>query len=130
MCHCGNRGLEQTPKKSQHTKLTLEKEIPPQLLLGFELAIFQSRVWRSTDKLFCHPRSRSSISKSRNSINPHWLKGVIQCAVSFDGSGSKKTVTTGRLGCILPGLAALGTAWTCIKHGPALIVLDFQLIPH
>ena len=27
-CHCGNMGVEQTPYKSQHTKLTLEKKIP------------------------------------------------------------------------------------------------------
>ena len=26
MCHCGNTGVEQTPNKSQHTKLTLERK--------------------------------------------------------------------------------------------------------
>ena len=31
MCHCGNMGMEQTPSKSQHTKLTLEKKILPPL---------------------------------------------------------------------------------------------------
>ena len=28
MCHCGNTGVERAPNKSQHTKLTLEKENP------------------------------------------------------------------------------------------------------
>ena len=37
-CHCGNTGVERTPNKSQHTKLTLEKKIFPPLLPGFELA--------------------------------------------------------------------------------------------
>ena len=44
MCHYGNMGVEQTPNKSQHTKLTLEKKILPPLLPGFELATFRSRV--------------------------------------------------------------------------------------
>ena len=51
-CHCGNTGVERTPNKSQHTKLTLEKKILLPLLPGFELAIFRSRVVRSTKKLF------------------------------------------------------------------------------
>ena len=38
---------EQTLNKSQHTKLTLEKKIFLLLLLGFELATFQSQVQRS-----------------------------------------------------------------------------------
>ena len=46
-CHCGNTGVEWTPKKSQHTKLTLERKILPPPLPGFEPATFQSRVWRS-----------------------------------------------------------------------------------
>ena len=46
-CHCGNTGVERTPDKSQHTKLTLEKKILPPLLLGFGLATLRSRVRRS-----------------------------------------------------------------------------------
>ena len=41
------KGVERTPNKSQHTKLTLEKKILSPLLSGFELATFQSRVRRS-----------------------------------------------------------------------------------
>ena len=48
--HCGNPGLERTPNKSQHTKLTLEKKIIPPLLPGFELATFRSRVRRSNQQ--------------------------------------------------------------------------------
>ena len=44
-CHCGNTGVEWTPNKSQHTKWTLEKNILPLLLPGFELATFRSWVW-------------------------------------------------------------------------------------
>ena len=48
MCDCGNTGVERTPNKSQHTKLTLEKKkILPLLLPGFELATSRSRVRRS-----------------------------------------------------------------------------------
>ena len=43
-CHCSNTGVERTPNRSQHTKLTLEKKILPPLLPGFELATFRSRV--------------------------------------------------------------------------------------
>ena len=43
--HCGSMGVEQTPNKSQHTKLTLQKKILPTLLPGFKLATFRSRVW-------------------------------------------------------------------------------------
>ena len=46
-CHFGNMGVERTPNKSQYTKLTLEKKILPQLLPGFKLATFRSRVRRS-----------------------------------------------------------------------------------
>ena len=44
------QGEERTPNKSQHTKLTLEKEIFPPLLPGFELATFRSRVRRSNQQ--------------------------------------------------------------------------------
>ena len=40
MCHCGNKGVEWTPSKSQHTKLTQKKKILPPLLLEFKLATF------------------------------------------------------------------------------------------
>ena len=48
--HCGNTGVQRTPNKSQHTKLTLEKKILPPLLAGFELATFRSRVRRSNQQ--------------------------------------------------------------------------------
>ena len=51
MCHCGNTGVERTPNKSQHTKLTLEKKILPPLLPGFELFAFRSRVRRSNQQV-------------------------------------------------------------------------------
>ena len=44
------RGVERTPNKSQHTKLTLGKKILPPLLPGFELATFRSRVRRSNQQ--------------------------------------------------------------------------------
>ena len=43
-CHCGNTGVERTPNKSKHTKLSLEKKILPLLLPGFELTTFRSQV--------------------------------------------------------------------------------------
>ena len=38
--------MERIPNKNQHRKITLEKEILPPLLPGFELATFRSRVRR------------------------------------------------------------------------------------
>ena len=46
-CHCGNTGVERTPNKSQHTKLSQEKKILSPLLPGLEMATFRSRVRRS-----------------------------------------------------------------------------------
>ena len=42
--HCGNTGVERTPKNYQHTKLTLEKKFFRRCLPEFELATFRSRV--------------------------------------------------------------------------------------
>ena len=47
MCHCDNAGVEQTLKKSQYTKLTLENKTLSPLPQGFELATFRSWVWHS-----------------------------------------------------------------------------------
>ena len=58
-CHCGNTGVERTPNKSQHTKLTLEKKILPPLLPGFKLATFQSGVWRSNQQAIPPPLTRT-----------------------------------------------------------------------
>ena len=44
------RGMERTPNKSQHRKLTLEKKILPPFLPGFELATFRSQVRRSNQQ--------------------------------------------------------------------------------
>ena len=44
-------GMERTPNKSQHTKLTLEKKILPPLLPGFELATFDHESGALTSKL-------------------------------------------------------------------------------
>ena len=68
-CHCGNMWVERTPNKSQHTKLTLEKNILPPLPLGFELATFRSRVRRSNQqaipaRFYQCIRSRLSVSQS------------------------------------------------------------------
>ena len=48
-CHCCNIRVEQTPNKSQHTKLSLEKKILLQLQPSSKLATFWSWVWRSTN---------------------------------------------------------------------------------
>ena len=53
-CHCGNMGVEWTPNKSQHTKLTLEKIILLPPLPGFELA-FNHKSSTLTNKPSQHP---------------------------------------------------------------------------
>ena len=59
-CHCGNTGVERTPNKSQHTKLTLEKTILLPLLPGFELATFRSGGRRFTVRISRLPNVTSS----------------------------------------------------------------------
>ena len=49
MCHCGNTGVEWTPNKSQHRKLTLEKKILLPLLQDFKPITFRSQVRHSTN---------------------------------------------------------------------------------
>ena len=44
-------GVEQTPNKSQHTKLTLEKKILPPLLLGFKLTTLDHEFGALANKL-------------------------------------------------------------------------------
>ena len=51
------RGVERTPNKSRHTKLTSEKKILPPLLPGFELATFRLR-GRLSNQLSYPGRSR------------------------------------------------------------------------
>ena len=50
-CHCRNTGVGRHRIRVSRTKLTPQKKILPPLLPGFELAIFRSRVRRSTNKL-------------------------------------------------------------------------------
>ena len=59
-------GLKQTPHKSQHRKLTLEKNILQPLLSGLQLATFRSRVRRSTNKLSLLPGDLVSGCKLSN----------------------------------------------------------------
>ena len=47
MCYCGNTGVDRALNKSQHTELTLEKNIFLLLPLGFELTTFWSWAWCS-----------------------------------------------------------------------------------
>ena len=50
------RGMERTPNKSQHTKLTPEKKILPPLLSRFELATFDYESGALTNKLSRLPK--------------------------------------------------------------------------
>ena len=76
-------GVERTPKKSQHAKLSLEKKILPLLLPGLELATFPSRVQRSTNKLSRIPEFPSDGSLATNDLMsplvdlPGGLSGII-----------------------------------------------------
>ena len=54
-CHCGHTGVERTPNKSQHTKLTLEKKILPPLMPGSSYKLCHiSRVSCHTSRTICH----------------------------------------------------------------------------
>ena len=52
--------VERTLNKNQHTKLTLEKNILPLLLPGFELTTFRPRVWRPYQKAIPAPVTDSN----------------------------------------------------------------------
>ena len=65
------RGVERTPKKSQHTKLTLEKKILPPLLPGFELATFRSRVRRSYQQAIPAPYLPTYSHKDAHTYSLH-----------------------------------------------------------
>ena len=69
-CHCGSTGVERTPNKSQHRKLTLEKKILLPLLPGLELATFRSRVRRSPNKLLAKVTFSQSATHSRTPSYP------------------------------------------------------------
>ena len=66
-CHCGDMGIEWTPIKSQHSKLTQEENILPPLLPGFELTAFQSWVRCSTNEL-------SRTVTLQGFEDGHWIK--------------------------------------------------------
>ena len=80
MCHCGNTGVKQTPNKSQHTKLTLEKKILPPLLPGFELAAFRSRVQRSNQQVLLARASEASyFSPFKYTVTQSILCLIFEC---------------------------------------------------
>ena len=62
---CGNKGVERTQNKSQHAKLTLEKNILPLLLPGFELATFRSQVRRSNQQAIPAPSKTTQITTAK-----------------------------------------------------------------
>ena len=78
----GNRGLERTPNKSQHTKLTPEKKILPPLLPRFELATFRSRVQRFENEFTCN-LSTNIQSQSSQLAEPLWTDPGIKCGISM-----------------------------------------------
>ena len=51
MCCCSNTRVVRTPNKSQHTKLTVEKNIPLPLLLGSNSQPFNHESGVLTNKL-------------------------------------------------------------------------------
>ena len=71
-CHCNNTGVEQTPNKSQHTKLTLEKKITPPLLPRFKLTTFRS--WVRRTNLCYFQRHNTWIMSSVPGSNRRWSK--------------------------------------------------------
>ena len=71
--------MEQTPNKSQDTKLTLEKKILPPLLLGLELATFRSPVQRSNQQAI---PAEEKISIPQAKIFQDVLSGYKDCFIS------------------------------------------------
>ena len=68
-------GVERTPNKSHHTKLTLEKKILLPLLPGFELATFRPQVWRSYQQAVLANNNDNSNNNNKEvfySLQPEW----------------------------------------------------------
>ena len=79
-CHWGSTGVEQTPNKSLHAKLTQEKKILPQLLPGIELETFRSWVRRSTKQVILAKRFSQTIFKKTVHIwRPDFRKSLAIC---------------------------------------------------
>ena len=81
MYHCGNTREERTPNKSQHRKLTLEKNNFPPLLPGLELATFRSRV-------------RSFYQQATPAA--HGRQNAAGCSHSLDDKQTKRTTNAKR----------------------------------
>ena len=84
-CHCGNTGVERTPNKSQHTKLTLEKKTLPPLLPGFELATFRSRVRSTCQQVTLLPAIKQPL--------PHLVKSGVVTRTASDSSSPQSAPT-------------------------------------
>ena len=86
-CHCDNTGWN-GHQISQHTKLTLENNILPPFLLGFELATFQLPVWYSTNKWSQLPMNEWMIQQNWTSYTSYfrWISMSFTFAYIFNSS--------------------------------------------
>ena len=74
------RGWNRYRNKSRHRKLTLEKNILPPLLQGFEPATFPSRIRRYSHMLDCRMRNADEVMKMKFTYGwcSHVLERVMQ----------------------------------------------------
>ena len=75
-------GMERTPNKSQHTKLTLEKKILPPLVPGFELATFRSRVRRSYQQAILMEHTEPQNKSNNDNNNEILIKESVETCLA------------------------------------------------
>ena len=83
---------ERAPNQSQHTKLTLEKNILPPLLPGFELVTFRSRI-RCSTKL-SYPEPLCAVDGTLKKQNKPQLSLALLAGVRFKSSDELDPKTT------------------------------------
>ena len=107
-CHCSNTGVERTPNKSQHRKLTLEKKILLPFLPGFDRAIFRSRVRRSYPQAIPASLDAATYKMTETTYTLFKMKSAIfrPCAQSFTHSGHATFVP------VYPGTMVSTSFWS------------------
>ena len=132
-------GVERTPKKSQHTSLTLMKKILPPLLSGFEFATFDRESGALTNKLSRSQWPLAEKTGGRSLLNCpscppdnpigqgtelKWMelnygrRGLEHSAESFYGTVQQSTASRKRISCGLH--LCHGKRWTRALPPPSV----------
>ena len=105
-CYCGNTCWNGYRNKSQHRKLTLDKEILPPLLQGLQPATCQSRVRRSNHWAIPVPQATMQHMLCHTFV--HWMKEWRLRATHYWMADTSEEETTALVALWLYTLSELG----------------------